>query len=69
MENARKSTTEKTRADTKPTETLEQRHVASAERARAEPSAERVRVGKESDRDRKRVIAWEGERATLRVKE
>jgi len=57
MKNARKSTTEKTRADTKPTETLEQRDVASAERARAEPSAKRVRVGKESDRDQERVIA------------
>jgi len=36
MENARKSITEKTRADTKPTETLEQRDVVSADRARAE---------------------------------
>ena len=57
MENTRKSTIEKTRADTKPTKTLEQGDVASAERARAEPSVERVRVGKDSDRDRERVIA------------
>jgi len=53
MENGRKSTMDKTRAETKPSERLEQGDEASAERVRAEPSTERVRVRRESDRERK----------------
>jgi len=44
---------DKTRAETKPSERLEQGDEASAERVRAEPSTERVRVRRESDRERK----------------
>jgi len=56
MENRRKSTTEKTRAKTKPSGRLEQGDEASVERARAEPSVKRVREHTKSDRDRERVI-------------
>jgi len=57
MENGRKSTTDKTRVETKPSERLEQGDEASAERARPEPSTERVRVRRESDRERE-LYKW-----------